>query len=79
LKSKSGYRYVGLGVDGKPHTKVLGVRDRCANKNFTLKESPLKSADLDDFLAWSCAGRRDKRHESNASDPSRELGPPQAG
>ena len=51
-------------ADGKPNTKALWVYDFRTNKRFTLKKNPLKTADLDDFVACYAAGRRDRRQES---------------
>lgn len=36
---------------GKPNTRALWVYDFRTNKNFTLKKSPLKRVDVDDFVA----------------------------
>src|SRR5215831_16063185 len=52
-------------ADGRPNTKALWIYDLRTNKNFTLKKSPLQRADLDDFVAFYCAGRMDQRRESD--------------
>ena len=50
-------------ADGKPNTKVLWIYDFRTNKNFTLKENPLKVSDLDDFVTCY-ASNRAKRKET---------------
>lgn len=45
-------------------TGRLWVYDLRTNKRFTLKERPLKRADLDDFVAAYRSGRRHEREES---------------
>jgi type I restriction enzyme M protein len=48
----------------KAWTKELWIYDWRTNQRFTLKERPMKRADLDDFVASYCAGNRKKRKES---------------
>jgi len=45
----------------KPWTKILWVYDLRTNKHFTLKENPLRRADLDEFVACYKPGERHKR------------------
>src|SRR5436309_8978624 len=45
----------------KPWTKTLWVYDLRTNKHFTLKESPLRRADLDEFADCYKPGERHKR------------------
>jgi type I restriction enzyme M protein len=45
----------------KPWTKTVWVYDLRTNKHFTLKESPLARADLDDFVACYRPGERQHR------------------
>ena len=47
-----------------PWTKNLWIYDWRTNHRFTLKERPMKRADLDDFVSCYCAGNRAKRKES---------------
>lgn len=47
-----------------PWMKSLWIYDLRTNKSFTLKERPLKRADLDDFVACYKSGERQKRVES---------------
>lgn len=47
-----------------PWTKDLWIYDFRTNKSFTLKERPLKRADLDDFVLCYAAADREKRVES---------------
>lgn len=47
-----------------PWTKDLWIYDWRTNQRFTLKERPMKRADLDDFVACYCAANRKKRKES---------------
>ncbi len=47
-----------------PWTKALWIYDFRTNKSFTLKERPLKRADLDDFVACYAAGNRSRRRET---------------
>jgi type I restriction enzyme M protein len=47
-----------------PWTKKLWIYDWRTNQRFTLKERPMKRADLDDFVACYKAGKRQKRAES---------------
>ena len=51
-------------ADENAWTKDLWIYDFRTNKSFTLKERPLKRADLDDFVACYAAGDRTKRVES---------------
>lgn len=51
-------------ADEKPWTKELWIYDFRTNKSFTLKERPLKRADLDDFVSCYSAANRRKRKES---------------
>lgn len=53
-------------------TEELWVYDFRTNKNFTLRERPLKRADLDDFVA--CYGRKHRRHERKESEHFRRFG-----
>ena len=48
----------------KPWTKELWIYDWRTNQRFTLKERPMKRADLDDFIACYKAKDRRKRKES---------------
>ena len=48
----------------KPWTKDLWIYDWRTNQRFTLKERPMKRADLVDFVACYSAGNRRKRRES---------------
>lgn len=50
---------------GEHHTKHLWIYDFRTNKSFTLKERPLKRADLDDFVSAYNAKNRSKRKESD--------------
>jgi type I restriction enzyme M protein len=52
-------------------TEELWVYDFRTNKNFTLRERPLKRADLDDFVA--CYGRKHRRHERKESERFRRF------
>jgi type I restriction enzyme M protein len=45
----------------KPWTRTLWVYDLRTNKHFTLKENPLRRADLDEFVASYKPGERHKR------------------
>jgi type I restriction enzyme M protein len=47
-----------------PWTRDLWIYDLRTNQHFTLKTSPLKRADLDDFVACFKPGARDERIES---------------
>jgi type I restriction enzyme M protein len=47
-----------------PWTKKLWIYDWRTNQRFTLKERPMKRADLDDFVACYKAGKRQKRTET---------------
>jgi type I restriction enzyme M protein len=48
----------------KPWTEKLWIYDLRTNKHFTLKENPLKRADLDDFVACYNPKNRHERKES---------------
>jgi type I restriction enzyme M protein len=48
----------------KPWTQKLWIYDLRTNQHFTLKENPLKKADLDDFLACYNPKNRHNRKES---------------
>src|SRR5437867_7921949 len=48
----------------KPWTDKLWIYDLRTNKHFTLKENPLKRADLDDFVACYNPKNRHERKES---------------
>lgn len=48
---------------GQPWTEKLWVYDLRTNKHFTLKQNPLRRADLDDFVASYKSGRRGQRVE----------------
>lgn len=48
----------------KPWTEALWIYDLRTNMHFTLKENPLKRADLDDFVACFNPENRHKRKES---------------
>lgn len=50
--------------DGKANTKALWIYDFRTNKNFTLKNNPLTRADLDEFTTCYCAGRTNRRKET---------------
>jgi type I restriction enzyme M protein len=56
----------------KPWTQKLWIYDLRTNKHFTLKENPLKRADLDDFVSCYNAKNSDKsragRHERKESE-----------
>lgn len=47
-----------------PSTRALWVYDLRTNMHFTLKESPLRREDLDDFVACYCADNRGLRAET---------------
>lgn len=51
-------------ADGEPNTKALWIYDFRTNKHFTLKQNPLKAADLDDFKTCYQPDNRAKRKES---------------
>ena len=53
-------------------TEELWVYDFRTNKNFTLRERPLKRADLDDFVA--CYGQKHERHKRQESERFRRFG-----
>jgi type I restriction enzyme M protein len=56
---------------GEPWTKTLWIYDFRTNARFTLKQNPLKRADLEDFVACFRAGeRQDRRESKNGSAPS---------
>ncbi len=48
----------------EPWTKALWIYDLRTNKNFTLKNNPLKRADLDDFVACYKPDNRARRKEN---------------
>jgi type I restriction enzyme M protein len=48
----------------EPRTKELWIYDWRTNQRFTLKERPMKRADLDDFVTCYCAPNRAKRRET---------------
>ncbi|MCM8730913.1 N-6 DNA methylase [Hephaestia sp. GCM10023244] len=48
------------------NTEALWVYDLRTNQRFTLRERPLKRADLDDFV--QCYGAKHKRHERTESE-----------
>ncbi len=48
-----------------PWTKELWIYDWRTNQRFTLKERPMKRADLDDFIACYSASNRKKRKETD--------------
>lgn len=50
---------------GQPWTERLWVYDLRTNKHFTLKQNPLRRADLDDFVISYRPGRPDQRQESD--------------
>ncbi len=50
--------------DGKPNSKDVWIYDFRTNLHFTLKQNPLKSSDLDDFVACYSAANRTKRKET---------------
>jgi type I restriction enzyme M protein len=47
-----------------PWTDALWVYDLRTNKHFTLKQNPMKRADLDDFVECFCVADRSLRRES---------------
>ncbi|MDE9365681.1 class I SAM-dependent DNA methyltransferase [Luteipulveratus sp. YIM 133132] len=49
---------------GEPWTDRLWVYDLRTNKHFTLKQNPLRRADLDDFVTAYAPGNREARAES---------------
>src|SRR5271166_4026874 len=66
---KQGVKANVLFFDKKPPsetaaTKNLWIYDLRTNQRFTLKERPMVRADLDDFVASYCSGRRFERVES---------------
>ncbi|AXJ95107.1 MULTISPECIES: class I SAM-dependent DNA methyltransferase [unclassified Sphingomonas] len=52
-------------------TEALWVYDLRTNKRFTLRERPLKRADLDDFVA--CYGQQHQRHRRTESERFRRF------
>lgn len=50
--------------ESESNTKELWIYDWRTNRRFTLKERPMKRADLDDFVACYRADNRRKRKES---------------
>ncbi len=53
----------------KPWTKTLWIYDLRTNMHFTLKESPLQRADLDDFVKCYYPANRHKRKETDRFKP----------
>ena len=53
----------------KPWTETLWIYDLRTNQHFTLKENPLKRADLDDFVACYNAKNRHERRETERFKP----------
>jgi type I restriction enzyme M protein len=49
----------------KPWTEKLWIYDLRTNKHFTLKENPLRSEDLEDFIRCYNPGNRHERKESD--------------
>ena len=56
-------------ADKQAWTTKLWIYDLRTNLHFTLKENPLKRADLDDFVACYSAKDRTKRKESERWKP----------
>ena len=54
---------------GQPWTERLWVYDLRTNKHFTLKQNPLRRADLEDFVAAYKPGARGEREESERWKP----------
>ena len=54
-------------------TEELWVYDFRTNQRFTLRERPLKRADLDDFIAATAADRRHKREGDRALPALRAM------
>jgi type I restriction enzyme M protein len=54
---------------GQPWTEKLWVYDLRTNKHFTLKQNPLRRADLEDFVTAYTSGNRDQREESERWRP----------
>ena len=52
-----------------PWTRKLWVYDLRTNQHFTLKQNPLRRADLDDFVTAYKAGKRGERAESERWKP----------
>jgi type I restriction enzyme M protein len=57
-------------ADKRAWTTKLWIYDLRTNLHFTLKENPLKRADLDDFVTCYSAKDRTKRKESEPGRPS---------
>ena len=53
----------------KPWTETLWIYDLRTNQHFTLKENPLKRADLDDFVACYNPKNRHERRETERFKP----------
>lgn len=53
-------------------TEELWVYDFRTNKNFTLRERPLKRSDLDEFV--TCYGKKHRRHKRQESERFRRFG-----
>ncbi len=51
-------------TEGQANTKELWIYDFRTNQRFTLKERPMKRADLDDFVKCYCADNRSRRKET---------------
>ncbi len=58
-----------------PWTKEIWFYDYRTNIHHTLKKSPLKLSDLQDFITCYNAGNRHKRKETWSADPSTGAGP----
>ncbi len=54
---------------GQPWTERLWVYDPRTNKHFTLKQNPLRRADLEDFVTAYKPGRRSEREECERWKP----------
>ena len=52
----------------KPWTQKLWIYDLRTNKHFTLKTSPLRRSDLDEFVQLYKVGRRHERAETWSAD-----------
>ena len=50
---------------GAGNTEELWIYDLRTNQRFTLKERPMRRADLDDFVAYYRSGRRHERAETD--------------
>ena len=56
------------GASETPWTKKLWIYDLRTNKHFTLKTSPLRRDDLDEFVELYNAGNRNQRKASLAGE-----------